>query len=59
MARGHCTIGLGEGVANVDLAAGDIVLPPIKCQGFGQAGQSMFGRGVGEPLLIIRPPWGS
>ena len=60
---------VGVGVADVDLAAGDVVFSAVESGGFGEAGDRMLGRRVGsgigrgaaaeiEPLLMIRPPCG-
>ena len=60
---------VGRGVADVDLAAGDVVLAAVERGRLGQAGDGVLGRGVGaefgrgacaeiEPLLMMRPPRG-
>src|SRR5215472_19130033 len=41
--RGH----VGSGVSYVDLAARDVEGPPVEGDGLGQAGDRVFGRGVG------------
>ena len=57
----------GGGVADIDLAAGDIEGAAVEGDGFGESGDGVFGGGVGgrkgrgtwaemEPLLMMRPP---
>src|SRR6266542_4265464 len=43
----HASSHFGRGVADVDLPAGDVILSAIEGDGFCEAGDSMFGCGVG------------
>ena len=59
---------VGQRIANINLAASDVVRPAIQRQAFGQAQHRVFARGIAvkgrgvcaeiEPLLMIRPPCG-
>jgi len=40
-------VALGRGVADVDLAAGDVEPAPVKRQGAGETGQGVLGRDIG------------
>ena len=44
----HARRQLGLRVADVDLAAGDVVLPAVERGGFREAGDGVLGRGVGR-----------
>ncbi len=44
----HARRHIGRGIANVDLAAGDVVFAPIEGRRFGQPGDGVFGGRIGR-----------
>ena len=49
-ALGHALGHLGGGIADIDLARGDVEGPPVQDGGFGQAGDGVLGGGVGRAV---------
>ena len=49
-ALGHALGHLGGGIADIDLAGGDVEGAAVQDGGFGQAGDGVLGRGIGRGM---------